>query len=214
MKKVSTPDRRALSEAEGLTSRQQDVLGCIRQHHEQYGRPPLLREIAKALGIASYRSLAKYIQVLRERGLLHQERGWRNLRTVDEMITLPLLGTIRAGLPQTEEGDALSVRIPHHLVKDLRRAKDGYILRVSGDSMAPLFEPGDLVLVDRLRAPKDGDVVVALVDETDNTLKTLRRSASGTWVLTPENKQYPPLVASSLRSLRIQGVVVKKLALA
>ncbi len=222
MKKVSNPpEGPALSPStslrinsvEGLTQRQQDVLTCIRQYRERYGRAPLLREIAKALGLESYRSLAKYVQALRERGFLHQERGWRNLRTVDDMVTLPLLGTIRAGRPQMEAEDASFLRVPHHLVKDLRRPDSGYVLRVSGNSMTPLFEPGDLVLVDRTRPPKDGDVVIALVDDTDNTLKTLRRSSSGEWVLVAENKTYAPLVASSMRSLHIQGVVLRKLTI-
>jgi repressor LexA len=197
-----------------LTARQQDVLVYIQTYQQEHGKAPLLREIAKGLGLGSYRSLTKYVRVLKERGFLEKSRGWRAWQAVREAVSLPFLGTIRAGVPQVEEiGEAAQVRVPKAALTGVRRPDRCYILRVSGDSMSPAFESGELVLVDQDRLPRDGDVVVALVDESENTLKTLRRSTAGEWILWAENAAYPPIVAKDMRRLQVQGVVVRKLSL-
>ncbi len=189
-----------------LTDRQSQVYDFIRAYVRRHGTAPKLREIASHLGIASRGSVHRYLQAIADAGLITIEperaRGIR-LRAVASGRTLPLLGRIAAGQPIEA--------IPGHDSIDLSEffmGPDRFVLRVQGDSMIEAgILPDDMVIVQSRDTARDGEIVVALIDGMEATLKRLRRNRDGSITLQPANAALTPLRYSAAR-VRIQGVVV------
>ena len=189
-----------------LTDRQSQVYDFIRAYVRRHGAPPKLREIASHLGIASRGSVHRYLQAIADAGLITIEparaRGIR-LREVASGRTLPLLGRIAAGQPIEA--------IPGHDTIDLSEffmGPDRFVLRVQGDSMIEAgIRPDDMVIVQSCDTARDGEIVVALIDGMEATLKRLQRNRDGSITLQPANAALAPLRYSAAR-VRIQGVVV------
>lgn len=189
-----------------LTDRQSQVYDFIRAYVRRHGTAPKLREIASHLGIASRGSVHRYLQAIADAGLITIEperaRGIR-LRAVASGRTLPLLGRIAAGQPIEA--------IPGHDTIDLSEffmGPDRFVLRVQGDSMIEAgILPDDMVIVQSRDTARDGEIVVALIDGMEATLKRLRRNRDGSITLQPANAALAPLRYSAAR-VRIQGVVV------
>ena len=189
-----------------LTDRQSQVYDFIRAYVRRHGTAPKLREIASHLGIASRGSVHRYLQAIADAGLITIEparaRGIR-LRAAASGRTLPLLGRIAAGQPIEA--------IPGHDTIDLSEffmGPDRFVLRVQGDSMIEAgILPDDMVIVQSRDTARDGEIVVALIDGSEATLKRLRRNRDGSITLQPANAALAPLRYSAAR-VRIQGVVV------
>lgn len=192
-----------------LTLAQQKTLDYLRQHWRRHGRSPSLAEIAEGIGISSRGVTHKYVQALIEAGYVVQASGRkRGLRLVEapgeaEGLTLPLLGRIAAGKPIEaiwgEETFDFSAFV---------MGSNRYALRVKGDSMIEAgILNGDTVIVESRDTARDGEMVVALVDESETTLKRLKRRKDGGIQLTPANASIPPMIYAPER-VRIQGVVV------
>ena len=189
-----------------LTDRQSQVYDFIRAYVRRHGTAPKLREIASHLGIASRGSVHRYLQAIADAGLITIEparaRGIR-LRAAASGRTLPLLGRIAAGQPIEA--------IPGHDTIDLSEffmGPDRFVLRVQGDSMIEAgILPDDMVIVQSRDTARDGEIVVALIDGMEATLKRLRRNRDGSITLQPANAALAPLRYSAAR-VRIQGVVV------
>ena len=160
-----------------LTRRQADVLAWLQEHRRRGGRPPILDEICRGLRLRSRGSLSKHVHALVEAGFVEPMRGKRRgvrLREDAGAGRIPLAGAIAAGRPI----DAVEV-IEHVEVPDLLRG-DGpcFALRVRGDSMIEDgILDGDLVVVERREQARDGEIVVALIDGAEATLKRLRTVA-------------------------------------
>ncbi len=192
-----------------LTDRQREVLDYIQRTVEAREVAPTLREISAHFGFSSTASAQKHVALLVAKGLLHKTKHQkRGLELSDEFVgaapQLPLLGTVAAGTPiESWEGDD-TVAVP----PDMLRRGDHYVLKVRGDSMVDDgIHDGDLVVVQRRNRAADGEVVVALVDRTETTLKRLFRPDPATVRLEPANPSVAPLVVAADRVL-IQGVVV------
>ena len=192
-----------------LTDRQREVLDYIQRTVEAREVAPTLREISEHFGFSSTASAQKHVALLVAKGLLHKTKHQkRGLELSDEFVgaapQLPLLGTVAAGTPiESWEGDD-TVAVP----PDMLRRGDHYVLKVRGDSMVDDgIHDGDLVVVQRRNRAADGEVVVALVDRTETTLKRLFRPDPATVRLEPANPSVAPLVVAADRVL-IQGVVV------
>jgi len=195
-----------------LTPAEQRVLDVFRDFTDRYGHPPLLREIGEALGIKSKGSLHRYVRSLVEKGHLREERGgWRGIALImpsKRPLVYPLLGRIAAGrpieaIPGQDEIDLAS----------LLGGPDTYVLKVAGDSMigADILE-GDLVFLRRQETAENGDVVSALIDGEEATLKRFRRHKNGQVLLIPENPAMKPMAYDAKR-IAIQGVLIAKLRL-
>jgi repressor LexA len=192
-----------------LTDRQREVLDYIQGVVASRGVAPTLREISEHFGFSSTASAQKHVALLVDKGLLnktkHQKRG---LELSDEYIgaapQLPLLGTVAAGSPiESWEGDD-TVAVP----PDMLRGGEHYVLKVRGDSMVEDgIHDGDLVVVQRRNHADEGEVVVALVDRTETTLKRFSRPDRATVRLEPANAAMAPIVVAADRVL-VQGVVV------
>jgi repressor LexA len=198
-----------------LTQRQQDTLDFIRQYIVEYGHSPLVSEIAEGLGIQSPGTTHRYIQALVDAGLVERLVGrTRGLRltemnkTEEELdpVVLPVMGKIAAG--------RLIEAVPDESEIDLGgmfSGKGRFALKVNGDSMIDkAIMSGDYVVVQSQKTARHGDIVVALVDGYDATLKTLLLNDDGTVTLMPANVNYEPVTLPAAR-VSIQGVVVGQL---
>jgi repressor LexA len=191
-----------------LTRRQQAILDFLREHARQQAYPPTLDEVCAALGLRSRGSLHKHVSALVEAGYLEplhgKQRGLRlSAAAVGEENTLPLLGTIAAGRPIEAVAQPENIEVPPLL----RSRAPCYVLRVRGNSMVDegILE-GDYVIIEAREQARDGEIVVALVDGHEATLKRLQRR-SGEVLLHPANAAMEPMRYAPER-VAIQGVLV------
>ena len=198
-----------------LTPRLQDTLSFIRDYLAQHGYAPLLSEIALGIGIQSKGVVHRYLQDLASEGYIEILAGkHRGIRLIESKYShldragwsLPLLGRIAAGRPIEA--------IPNHDQVDLAEffiGENRFVLKVQGESMieAGILD-GDMVVVEQCARANDGDIVVALIDREEATLKTLRHNGDGSIMLIPANSQMPPMIYPAER-VAIQGVVVGQL---
>jgi repressor LexA len=179
-------------------------LGALRAYWKEYRSFPSMAKLAEVLGLASSGGVFKALGRLVDAGYLERVAGGR-IAPTNKFFSLPLLGTVRAGLPQPadqDEGFEL-VNIDDYLVDHPERTS---FCRIKGDSMrdAGLLD-GDLVVVEANSPTKSGDIVVAVVDN-QVTVKYLRTDRSKRWRLEPANPAYD--VISPTGSLEVLGVVV------
>ncbi|MCK5336529.1 MAG: transcriptional repressor LexA [Gammaproteobacteria bacterium] len=193
-----------------LTSGQHKTLDFIRQYIAREGFAPTLTEIAQGLGISSKGSMHKQVQALAEAGYIEllagRKRGIQLTEELQESAnTLPLIGCIAAGQPIEA--------IPGHDKLDLSpiMGTDRYALIVKGDSMMGIgILDGDTVIIKPCDTARDGQVVVALIDESEATLKRLRHIDNKTIELIPEHLTMQPMCYEAER-VRIQGVLAGQL---
>ncbi len=192
---------------EALTRRQQAILEHLRESHERQAHPPTLDELCRELGLRSRGSLHKHIQALVKAGhvepLSGKQRGVR-LREPgqDDLLSLPLLGRIAAGRPIEALENPQDLEVP----RQLRGKGRCYVLQVRGDSMIDEgILDGDWVVVEQRDHARDGEIVVALIDGEEATLKRIEQTPSAC-ILHPANPDLAPLSYAPER-VRIQGVV-------
>lgn len=196
-----------------LTRRQKDVLDCIARFVEDHGYSPSYDEIARELHLASLATVHKHITALQTKNYL--KRGHNQSRSVDvapkylqeqrnkkqeQRLEIPLLGRIAAGQPveAVEQRATLSFA-------DFLGNSDTYALEVRGESMIDdHICDGDMVLVEKVREVKDGDIVVALVSGSETTLKRFFREPNGLIRLQPANAMMKPIYVPAAE-LEIQG---------
>jgi len=206
---------------EALTPHQRRVLEAL-QRFAAEGHAPSLDELTQTLGLRSRGSLHKHIRALEAAGYVKPARGrHRGIRLADGLEasfpaedeaaatgswapdTLPLLGRIAAGQPI----EALAHPEPVEVPQALRGQGECYVLEVKGDSMqnAGILD-GDWVVIESRSHASNGDVVVALINGEEATLKRIEQTPNGV-LLHAENPAYPPLHLA-LDQLQIQGVLV------
>ena len=221
-----------------LTHLESRVLSAIDQHINQHGQSPTIAELALALRLKSKGTVHRYVQSLIEKGKLERHgTGWRGLRVagkppanlqsvpslstksnVIDLITLPaerissgdfklpLLGKIAAGQPIEAIEDQAHLDLAEFFI-----GPDRYALRVSGDSMMDVgILDGDTVILRKTNKVRSGDIVVALIDSQEATLKRLGQYEDGMVELIPENKTMSTMRYSSER-VSFQGVLVGQL---
>jgi repressor LexA len=194
-----------------LTKRQQEIFDFIKRYSAKYGYPPTVRDIGKAVGLASSSTVHAHLANLEKIGLLRRDptkpraielldraaAGMRNLVRPG----LPLVGQVAAGQPVLAE-ENIEDYFP---TPTLAGGEDGdYLLRVRGDSMTNIgILDGDLVVVKRQDAADDGDIVVALVGEEATVKRYFKESDHVR--LQPEHDSMEPIRS---REVRVLGKVV------
>ncbi len=196
----------------GLTSRQREVLDYINTFIKDNRYSPSYREIMEYFGLSSLGSVYKFVHILKRKGFLAAEKSHaRSIAPIHEsaavdsegMVEIPFLGTIIAGKPIETFPQTETLSVPGNLVRNREKS---YVLQVRGDSMvdAQILE-GDLVIVEACISASPGDTIVALLNESETTLK--RYQPDGDYVrLEPANPAYQPIVIRR-DALTIQGVV-------
>jgi repressor LexA len=198
-----------------LTKRQQEIFDFIRKYSAKYGYPPTVRDIGKAVGLASSSTVHAHLANLEKIGLLRRDpskpraielldRAVESVRGIVRGESLPLVGSVAAGEPMlAEENVEEYVSVP-----ELAGGADGeYVLRIRGDSMkdAGILE-GDFVVVHSQDTAQDGDVVVALLGE-EATVKRFFRESDHIR-LQPENEAMEPIRSKEVKVLgRVVGLL-------
>jgi repressor LexA len=200
-----------------LTERQQQVLDYIRETVSSRGYPPSVREIGEAVGLSSPSTVHAHLNSLVEAGAIRKDPSKpRALVVIDETSTpqvddrtvrdIPILGRIAAGTPILAAEHVEDVMpLPTELVGE----GPVFLLEVKGDSMinAGIHE-GDLVAIHSQPDARDGEIVAALIDGEEATVKRLRRRA-GKVILESENPAYEPMVFTE--GIELIGKVVSVL---
>ncbi len=200
-----------------LTDRQQDIYQFIADSVRQKGYPPTVREICKAVGLRSPSTVHSHLASLENKGYIKRDRAKGRAIEIlaeeettahelprEDVVSLPLVGRVTAGEPiLAVENVEEQIPLPRQIVRGA--ADDGFLLRVSGQSMinAGIFD-GDYVIVRRQQTARDGDIVVALVDEEDATVKRFYKEKDHVR-LQPENEHMDPITT---RNVQVLGVVV------
>jgi repressor LexA len=196
-----------------LTRRQREVFNFLRNNYESFAYPPSLDELCAALGMASRGSLYKHIMALIKAGLVEPFTGNKQggvrltaqAQSDDSAFEqgLPLVGSIAAGKPIEAVETISYMSVPAALKTD----KPCYVLQVKGDSMieAGIFD-GDWVVIEQRDYASNGEIVVALIENSEATLKYIEQTAEQVLLL-PANTN---MTALSYRpeQVKIQGVLV------
>jgi repressor LexA len=199
-----------------LTPKQKTVLDFIVSFVERSGYCPSFEEIARGVGLGSLATVHKHITALQQKGYLKRRYNEsRSLEVSEDYLnsergrvekrgipTIPLMGTIAAGLPVE------ALQSPETLdFADFAGSPNLFALRVRGDSMIEdHICAGDYVLVERVQTARDGEIVVALVDGAETTLKRIYREGAQTR-LQPANSTMDPILIPADR-VELQGRVL------
>lgn len=191
-----------------LTKKQAEVLDFIRSHIEDRGYAPSYREIADHFGLSSPATVHAHVQALVEKGEINvgDEGEARSIALIERTplfpsIELPLVGLITAGVPIEAVEERETMAVPAQFVVD---GANSFVLRVKGRSMIEDgILDGDFVVIERNPSPKNGEVVVALLDNAYATLKRFHRERNRIR-LQPANSTMDPIY---VQDCIIQGVV-------
>ena len=211
-----------------LTKRQRQVYDYIAEFVQKNGYSPSFEEIGEGMGLSSLATVHKHISNLEKKGLLR--RDYNRSRSIDVLpprgklkqamqaaasaanlsaakaaaasLALPLVGRIAAGKPveTLENQETISLH-------DVTRSRDVFVLEVRGDSMQDEhIVDGDYVMVEKAKNARDGEIVVALVDGAETTLKRFYREGSKIR-LQPANATMAPIMVAA-NAVQVQGRVI------
>jgi repressor LexA len=190
-----------------MTGLEEKVLNCITTHIARHGRAPTLKEMGESLKIKSKGTLHRYVEALVAKKYLRRTgRGWRGIRLARELdrslTILPLRGQIIAGKSIERIPDLQEINF-----SDLLLGPGRYVLRVAGNSMIDAgILNGDMIVVQKSDTARNGDIVVAMIDKEEVTLKRLRKHGDRI-ELVPDNPSLTSMIYPTSR-VHIQGVVV------
>src|SRR5215469_14069521 len=198
-----------------ITRRQREVYDFISRFVTEHGYSPSFEEIGQGLELNSLATVHKHITNLEKKGLL--TRDYNRSRSIDLLppkgklkqsmsvntgVVLPLLGRIAAGQPieAIQNNETISLA-------DVVRSKEVFVLEVRGDSMQDeAILDGDYVLVEKAKTAHNGDIVVALVEASDATLKRFYREGNNIR-LQPSNVNMRPIIVPAA-AVAVQGRVI------
>ncbi len=194
---------------ENLTKRQADVLSYIKSFIVSHGYPPTVREIGKALNISSPATIHAHLSNLEKKGFIKKDSSKNRAiellvknefeKENDLIAEVPLLGRITAGSPiEAIEIPDEYFALPTYL---LPKGKEVFTLKVDGTSMinAGILD-GDIVIIERKNVARNGEIVVAMTEENEVTLKTFYKE-NGHFRLQPENDTMEPIILNEVTIL-------------
>lgn len=202
-----------------LTKRQKEVLDFLVAFLNKHGYSPSFEEIGRSLRLTSLATVHKHVTTLEKKGFIR--RGYNQSRSIEimqlpkpvreqvsdrQVMELPLAGRIAAGRPleAVEANDTLSLG-------DFARAGNSFVLQVKGNSMVEdHILDGDYIVVEQTQVANPGEIVVALVRDSEATLKRFYREAGGKIRLQPANSEMHPIIVPA-SEVKIQGRVISVL---
>ena len=185
---------------EKLTAKQNKVLDFLKQSIAKKGFPPTVREICEGLGLNSPATVQVHLDNLEDKGYI--KKGNSKNRAIEllvdneyeekDIIDVPLLGKVTAGSPiEAIEMPDEYFSLPAYLIP---KNKEVFTLRVQGNSMIEAgIHDGDIVIVQKQDTARNGEIVVAMTDENEVTLKTFYKE-DGYFRLQPENSTMDPII--------------------
>lgn len=192
-----------------LTKRQNEILTYIKKYMVSHGYPPTIREIGADLGVSSPATIHAHLANLESKGFIKKEDTKNRAIELlveneyaikdEEVVSVPLLGKITAGSPiEAIERPDEYFSLPAYLIPN---NKEVFTLLVSGTSMinAGILD-GDIVIVERKNSARNGEIVVAMTDENEVTLKTYYKE-KGHFRLQPENDTMEPFIFNNITIL-------------
>ena len=194
---------------ENLTRRQEEILTYVKEYIVSHGYPPTVREIGKDLGVSSPATIHTHLNKLVEKGFIKKDSSKNRAiellvenefdKKEEDVIDVPLLGKITAGSPiEAIEMPDEYFSLPAYLVPN---NKDVFTLKVSGTSMINVgILDDDIVIVQRQNTARNGEIVVAMTDENEVTLKTFYKE-NGHFRLQPENDTMAPFIFDNVTIL-------------
>lgn len=204
-----------------ISTKQKEILEFIKKEILEKGYPPAVREICEAVHLKSTSSVHSHLETLEKNGYIRRDptkpraieimdEEFQAVRTrgndvlfENEMVNIPIIGTVAAGQPiLAQENIESYFPMPVHMVPNA----DTFVLKVKGDSMinAGIFD-GDSIFVEKCETAKNGDMVVALVDDSA-TVKTFYKE-NGHYRLQPENDTMEPIIVKECQVLgKVFGV--------
>lgn len=192
-----------------LTKKQGEILDFIKIYVANHGYPPTVREIAKKLKVNSPATIHSHLNKLAEKKYIKKDDSKNRaiellvdneyLNKNESIVSVPLLGNIKAGLPiEAIENPNDFFDVPSYLIP---KNKEVYALNVSGDSMINIgIYDNDIVLIEKQNIARNGDIVVAMNDENEVTLKTFYKE-KGYFRLQPENDTMEPIILNNVTIL-------------
>lgn len=194
----------------GLTRRQKEILTFVQRYSDAHGYPPSVREIGQALGLTSSSTVHSHLSALEKKGYLRRDpskpRALEILRDerdvpAKKVVPIPVIGRVTAGQPILAQQN---IEDYFPLPVEFVRSEECFILYVRGDSMieAGIYD-GDLLVVRRQQTARDGDVVVARLED-EATVKRFFREADRIR-LQPENPAMEPIYT---HDAAIEGVAI------
>ena len=192
-----------------LTKRQKEILDFLSEFIEQNGYSPSMEEIAAHFHFASLNGVFKHLEALERRGHLHRDPNCARAiqlssNTDGGVRSIPLLGYVAAGKPIEAVSNPETLQITEYF---LPRRNRHFVLQVKGESMIDAhIQDGDYVVVESRETAHAGDMVVALIDDENVTLKKYYPEGSQVR-LQPANETLAPMFVDSER-VKIQGVIV------
>jgi repressor LexA len=194
-----------------LTRRQSEILSYLQTHIQEQGYAPSFEEIAERFGFQSLATVHEHLTNLERKGYIR--RSYNESRAIEVMpprgtalaTEIPLLGKVAAGTPIEALMQEETIAVPEDM---LPRRGPNFALRVAGSSMIDdHILDGDVVVVHGKQAAENGELVIALVNGSEATVKRFYRESGGWIRLQPANTTMQPMRFQE-RDVLIQGVVV------
>src|SRR6476619_855149 len=193
-----------------LTRRQKEILDYLGGYIGEHGYAPTIEEIGHHFGLSSLATVHKHLTNLQDKGLI--KRAWNRSRALElvpthvtvQAVELPLLGRVAAGTPIEAIQASETIFVP----EDMSGRGRTYVLQVKGESMIEeQIRDGDYVIVEDRTTAHDGEMVIALLQGENVTLKKLYREGGGKVRLQPANSRMKPIFVDQ-DDVRVQGVVI------
>ena len=186
-----------------ISSKQKEILEYIKSEILSRGYPPAVREICEAVGLKSTSSVHAHLETLEKKGYIRKDQEkTRAIEVIDddfafnplsrEMVNIPMVGTVAAGVPLLAEQN-ITEYFP--VPADMLPNAETFMLRVKGDSMVNMgIYEGDQLIIKRQNTASNGDVVVALVDDSATVKRFYKEN--GYYRLQPENDFMEPIIVN------------------
>ncbi|HNR66098.1 MAG TPA: transcriptional repressor LexA [Atribacterota bacterium] len=191
---------------EVLTKKQKVALEVIRIKTQQTGYPPTVRELCKALGVNSSATAFKYLKILEKKGYIKREKEkTRAIKLIPQTRNLPLIGKVAAGNPLLALQEYTEV-LP--VPEELAGKEGSFLVRVEGDSMlGDHILDGDYVIVHPQNNADNGDIVIALLNQEEVTVKRFYQNKDKI-TLKPSNPAYQPIITREVAILgKVTGII-------
>jgi len=191
---------------EVLTKKQKKVLEVIRINIQETGYPPTVRELCRALGVHSSATAFKYLKILEKKGYIRREKEkTRAIKLTPQIRNFPLVGKVAAGNPLLALQEYTEI-IP--VPEELAGNTESFLVQVEGDSMiGDHILDGDYVMINPQSSADNGDIVIALVNQEEVTVKRFHKNKDKISLI-PSNPAYQPIVTRDVIILgKVTGII-------